>query len=166
MVKRASLYSENEAQEEASRCLKCQCDACIKACVHMQRFNITPDRYIRSINHNERIVLGTRSANLMINSCTECGLCKEVCPIGIGMADIIHATRQSMVERGKMPISAHDFALKDMQFSHSDYFSLVRKQPSKEQSKNLFYYPVIAFSQYARGLYKGSGKTGYLFYPG
>jgi len=166
VVKRASLYSENEAKEEANRCLKCQCDACIKACVHMQRFNITPDRYIRSINHNERIVLGNRSANLMINSCTECGLCKEVCPIGIGMADIIHATRQSMVERGKMPISAHDFALKDMQFSHSDYFSLVRKQPSKEQSKNLFYYPVIAFSQYARGLYKGSGKTGYLFYPG
>ncbi|AHJ13355.1 pyridine nucleotide-disulfide oxidoreductase/dicluster-binding protein [Sulfurospirillum multivorans] len=166
VVKRASLYSENEAQEEASRCLKCQCDACIKACVHMQRFNITPDRYIRSINHNERIVLGNRSANLMINSCTQCGLCKEVCPIGIGMADIIHATRQSMVERKKMPISAHDFALKDMQFSHSDYFSLVRKQPSKEQSKNLFYYPVIAFSQYARGLYKGSGKTGYLFYPG
>lgn len=164
--KSSSVYSENEAIKEANRCLKCQCDACIKACVHMQRFNITPDRYIRSINHNERIVLGNRSANLMINSCTECGLCKEVCPIGIGMADIIHATRQSMVERGKMPISAHDFALKDMQFSHSDYFSLVRKQPSKEQSKNLFYYPVIAFSQYARGLYKGSGKTGYLFYPG
>ena len=164
--KSSSVYSENEAIKEANRCLKCQCDACIKACVHMQRFNITPDRYIRSINHNERIVLGNRSANLMINSCTECGLCKEVCPIGIGMADIIHATRQSMVERGKMPISAHDFALKDMQFSRSDYFSLVRKQPSKEQSKNLFYYPVIAFSQYARGLYKGSGKTGYLFYPG
>lgn len=166
VVKTSSIYSENEAIEEAKRCLKCQCDACIKACVHMQRFSITPDRYIRSINHNERIVLGTRSANLMINSCTECGLCKEVCPLGIGMGDIIHATRQSMVERGKMPISAHDFALKDMQFSHSDYFSLVRKQPSKEQSKNLFYYPVIAFSQYARGLYKGSGKTGYLFYPG
>lgn len=166
IVKTSSVYSENEAKEEANRCLKCQCDACIKACVHMQRFNITPDRYIRSINHNERIVLGTRSANLMINSCTECGLCKEVCPLGIGMGEIIHATRQSMVERGKMPISAHDFALKDMQFSHSDYFSLVRKQPSKEQSKNLFYYPVIAFSQYARGLYKGSGKTGYLFYPG
>ena len=166
VVKTSIFYSEDELKEEASRCLKCQCDACIKACVHMQRFNITPDRYIRSINHNERIVLGNRSANTMINSCTECGLCQEVCPIGIGMADIIHATRQSMVERGKMPLSAHDFALKDMQFSQSDAFSMVRKQPSKEQSKNLFYYPVIAFSGYARGLYKGSGKTGYLFYPG
>ncbi|MDD3343015.1 MAG: FAD-dependent oxidoreductase [Sulfurospirillaceae bacterium] len=166
VVKSSHNYSENEAKDEASRCLKCQCDACIKACVHMQRYNITPDRYIRSICHNERIVLGNRTANTMINSCTECGLCKEVCPIGIGMADIIHATRESMVERGKMPLSAHDFALKDMQYSQSDYFSLVRKQPSKEASKNLFYYPVIAFSAYARGLYKGSGKTGYLFYPG
>lgn len=166
VVKTSLIYSDHEAIEEAKRCLKCQCDECIKACAHMQRFNITPDRYIRSINHNERIVLGNRSANAMINSCTECGLCKEVCPIGIGMADIIHATRLSMVERGKMPLSAHDFALKDMQFSQSDSFSMVRKQPSKEQSKDLFYYPVIAFSGYARGLYKGSGKTGYLFYPG
>lgn len=49
------------------------------------------------------------------------------------MADIIHATRQSMVERKKMPISAHDFALKDMQFSNSDAFSLIRKQPSKKR---------------------------------
>lgn len=162
----ASIYSQDEAAAEASRCLKCQCDACIKACVHMQRFSITPDSYIRSICHNERIVLGTRRANLMINSCTECGLCKAVCPVGIGMADIIHATRESMVKRNKMPLSAHDFALKDMAFSQSDYFSLVRKQPSKEASKDLFYYPMIAFSAYARGLYKGSGKTGYLFYPG
>lgn len=164
--KTSARYLENEAIQEAKRCLKCQCTECIKACVHMQRFNITPDSYIRSINHNERIVLGTRSANLMINSCTECGLCKEVCPIGIGMKEIIHATRQSMVERKKMPLSAHDFALKDMHFSNSDAFSLIRAQPSKEASKNLFYYPVIAFSAYARGLYKGSGKTGYLFYPG
>jgi Fe-S oxidoreductase len=164
--KSATVYSEDEACLEASRCLKCQCNECFNACVHMQRFNVTPDSYIRSINHNERIILGTHHANKMINACTQCGLCKEVCPVDIGMKEIIHATRESMVLKGKMPPSAHDFALKDMQFSHSDYFSLVRKQPSKEASKELFYYPVIAFSAYARGLYKGSGKTGYLFYPG
>lgn len=159
-------FNEEESQAEAARCLKCQCNECIKACSHMQRFNITPDSYIRSIAHNERIILGTHHANKMINSCTECGLCKEVCPVGIGMADIIHQTRESMVHKGKMPISAHDFALKDMAFSQSDYFSLVRKQPSKEASKELFYYPVLSFSKYVIGLYKGSGKTGYLFYPG
>ena len=161
-----ALMDEHECMEEAKRCLKCQCNECYKACAHMQRFHVTPDSYIRSIAHNERIILGTHSANLMINSCTECGLCKEVCPVGIGMADIIHETRRSMVHKEKMPPSAHDFALKDMHFSQSEQFSLIRPQPSKEQSKGLFYYPVLAFSQYVRGLYKGSGKTGYLFYPG
>jgi Fe-S oxidoreductase len=165
-LKTAERYTEDEALLEAKRCLKCQCNECIKTCSHMQRFNITPDSYIRSIAHNERIILGTHHANKMINSCTECGLCKEVCPVGIGMADIIHATRESMVHKGKMPVSAHDFALKDMHFSQSDAFSMVRTQPSKEASKALFYYPILAFSQYVRGLYKGSGKTGYLFYPG
>lgn len=164
--KEAESYTKAEACQEASRCLKCQCDKCLKACVHMQKYIITPDTYIRSIAHNERIKLGTHFANEMINSCTECGLCKEVCPVNISMKDIIHETRESMVSRDKMPLSAHDFALRDMKYSNSEYFSLVRKQPSKEQAKHMFYYPVIAFSQYARGLYKGSGKTGYLFYPG
>ncbi|GLB31406.1 hypothetical protein LAD12857_33290 [Lacrimispora amygdalina] len=164
--KETEIYSGDEAKKEAGRCLKCQCNECIKACSHMQKFDITPNAYIRRINHNERIILGTHFANKMINSCTECGLCKVQCPVGIGMQDIIHETRKSMVERGKMPLSAHDFALKDMQFSMSEDCSFVRKQPDKEQSKSLFYYPVLAFSQYARGLYKGSGKTGYLFYPG
>jgi glutamate synthase (NADPH/NADH) small chain len=164
--KEAESYSEAEAVQEAKRCLQCQCNECIKACVHMQKYNVTPDTYIRTIAHNERIKLGTHFANEMINSCTECGLCKVQCPMDISMKEIIHETRESMVSRGKMPLSAHDFALKDMKFSNSEYFSLVRKQPSKEQAKHMFYYPVIAFSQYARGLYKGSGKTGYLFYPG
>jgi len=151
---------------EAKRCLKCQCVECIKTCIHMQSFDIAPDAYIRQINQNERIILGTHYANKMINSCTECGLCKEKCPVGISMKDVILETRQSMVEKKKMPQSAHDFALKDMEFSHSDQFSLVRRQPSKEASKHLFYYPVLSYSKYARGLYKGTGKTGFVFYPG
>ncbi|MFA9466116.1 MAG: pyridine nucleotide-disulfide oxidoreductase/dicluster-binding protein [Velocimicrobium sp.] len=142
----AEIYTEEEAIKEAKRCLKCQCNECIKVCSHMQKYQITPDAYIRNISHNERIILGTHYANGMINSCTECGLCKEQCPVGIGMNDIIHETRESMVCRGKMPLSAHDFALRDMKFSNSESFSFVRKQPSS--------------------LCKSSGKTGYLFYPG
>ncbi|KNZ43432.1 pyridine nucleotide-disulfide oxidoreductase/dicluster-binding protein [Acetobacterium bakii] len=164
--KQGDYYTEAEGIAEAKRCLKCVCEDCITTCSHMQRFNISPDAYIRQINQSERIILGTHYANTMINSCTECGLCKERCFLDISMKDVIHETRESMVEKGKMPVSAHDFALKDMQFSNSDRFSMVRKQPSKEQSKDLFYYPVISYSKYAQGLYKGTGKTGYLFYPG
>jgi NADPH-dependent glutamate synthase beta subunit-like oxidoreductase len=162
----ASIFTESEGMQEASRCLKCQCDACIKACVHMQRFEMTPDTYIRQINQSERIILGTHYANQMINSCTECGLCKEACFLDISMKDIIHETRESMVERHKMPLSAHDFAIKDMKFSNSDRFWMVKKQPDKESNKDLFYYPQVCIDPYIRGLYKGTGKTGFLFYPG
>lgn len=164
--KNADYYTEEEGIAEAKRCLKCVCEDCITSCSHMKKFNISPDAYIRQINQSERIILGSHYANKMINSCTECGLCKERCFLDISMKDVIHETRESMVENEKMPVSAHDFALKDMIFSNSDRFSMVRKQPSKEQSKDLFYYPVLSYSKYARGLFNGSGKTGYLFYPG
>ncbi len=159
-------YTQEEAIQEAKRCLKCQCKKCVDACSHLKKYETSPDAYIRQINHNERIILGTHYANEMINSCTLCGLCKEECFKDISLKDVIQETRESMVERGKMPLSAHDFALKDMAFSNSKQFSMVRKQPSKEESKDLFYYPLVSFSKYVQGLYKGTGKTDYLFYPG
>ena len=159
-------YTADEAIEEAKRCFKCRCIECIKTCSHLQTFDIAPNAYIRQINQSERIILGTHYANKMINSCTLCGLCGERCFLDINMKDIIQETRESMVLRGKMPISAHDFALKDMKFSNSNRFSMVKKQPSREESKDLFYYPLISYSKYVQGLYRGTGKTKYLFYPG
>ncbi|SMP51873.1 pyridine nucleotide-disulfide oxidoreductase/dicluster-binding protein [Anoxynatronum buryatiense] len=164
--KTMDVYTGIEAVDEAARCLKCQCIECIKPCSHMKRFNVSPDAYARQINHNERIILGTHYANKMINACTLCGLCKEQCFLDISMKDVIQETRESMVEKNKMPVSAHDFALKDMKFSNSHRFSMFRKQPSKEQSKDSFYYPLISYSKYVQGLYRGTGKTAYLFYPG
>ena len=149
-VRKASdIYSKDEAEREAGRCLKCRCRKCIEACSHLMRFDISPKNYMRQINQNERIILGTHYANKMINSCTMCGLCEEECFKDISMKDVIQDTRKSMVERGKMPVSAHDFALKDMKFSNSKRFSMVREQPENIQ-----------------GLCKCEGKTEYLFYPG
>lgn len=164
--KLGDVYTLEEASREAERCLRCQCIECIKSCVHMTRFNMSPNAYIRQINQSERIILGTHYANTMINSCTLCGLCGEKCFLNINMKDVIQETRESMVDRGKMPVSAHDFALKDMKFSNSNRFSMVKKQPSKEESKHLFYYPLISYSKYVQGLYRGTGQTKYLFYPG
>ncbi|MBV7274043.1 NAD(P)-binding protein [Clostridium sp. PL3] len=139
-IEKTSLeYNEQEAIKEAGRCIKCQCNECIKACTHFKKFDIKPKRYIRVINHNESVILGDHYGNKMINSCTECGLCGEVCPSSLNMKNIVQETRESMVERGKMPVSAHDFALKDMEFSNSKYFSMVKNQPGYESVKYVFY---------------------------
>lgn len=134
-------YSREEAVAEAKRCLKCQCIECKLACPHLRKFQMIPKTYVRRINQNERIILGTHYANKMINSCTECGLCKEVCPLSINMKDIIHDTRESMVSRGKMPPSAHDFALKDMEYSNSDLFYMVKSQPEMQGQVQYMFYP-------------------------
>ena len=95
----------------------------------MQKEKVDFKSYIRKINQNERIIRGDHYANKTINSCLECGLCEVVCPEGLNIAEIINETRKSMVSRDKMPISAHDFALKDMEFTNSEYFELVKHQP-------------------------------------
>jgi len=132
-------FTKEEAIKESLRCVQCECHKCVKACVHLQKEKLDPKAYIRTINQNERIILGDHSANKTINSCTECGLCGAVCPESINMAEIINETRISMVSKDKMPISAHDFALKDMEFTNSSYFELVKHEPSKNSSNYVFY---------------------------
>ncbi|MBU3199257.1 FAD-dependent oxidoreductase [Clostridium estertheticum] len=132
-------FTKEEAINEALRCVQCECHKCVKACVHLQKVKLDPKAYIRTINQNERIILGDHYANKTINSCTECGLCGAVCPTSINMADIIKETRISMFSRNKMPLSAHDFALKDMEFANSKYFELIKHQPGKNNSKYVFY---------------------------
>ncbi|MEN6463526.1 MAG: pyridine nucleotide-disulfide oxidoreductase/dicluster-binding protein, partial [Syntrophomonas sp.] len=176
VVRTTDVYSKDEAVNEAGRCFKCRCTKCIDACSHMKKFNTNPKNYIRQIIHNEDTFLGTRYANKMINSCTMCGLCGEQCHVGISMKDVIQETRESMVEKDKMPPSAHDFALKDMEFSNSNHFFMVKSPPPipEEQieirKKELFTYPRITFSNYAQSIYKGDApgteKVDYLFYPG
>lgn len=172
----ADVYSEEEAVSEAKRCFKCRCTKCIDSCSHMKKFDTDPKTYIRKIIHNEDTFLGTRYANKMINSCTMCGLCGERCHEDISMKDIIQETRESMVSCGKMPPSAHDFALKDMEFSNSSHFFMVKSPPPipqekrKEREKELFTYPRITFSNYAQSIFNGDApgteKVDYLFFPG
>lgn len=134
-----TVLTKEEAIKEAKRCLQCECNKCFKACSHLQKVKLNPKAYIRTINQNERIILGDHYANKIINACTQCGLCGAVCPTSLNMADIIKETRQSMVYKNKMPISAFDFAIKDMEFSNSKHFELVKHQPGFSSSKYVFY---------------------------
>ncbi|MFC0904586.1 pyridine nucleotide-disulfide oxidoreductase/dicluster-binding protein [Clostridium sp. MT-14] len=137
--KSGDIYNSREIVKEAKRCLKCQCRKCVESCSHLQRYKLNSKDYIRQINHNETVVWGVRFADRMINSCALCGLCREICPVSIDMKTIIGKTRRSMVENSKMPLSDHDFALKDMKFSNGSRFFMAKKQPGYESVKYVFY---------------------------
>lgn len=132
-------YDSEEAGEEARRCLHCECLECVKVCLYLERFGAYPRRYAREIYNNESIVMGHRKANRLINSCSLCRLCEVVCPEDFSMADLCRDARRSMVERDKMPLSAHEFALQDMLFSTGEHFALCRHQPGRAESAYLFF---------------------------
>ena len=107
-------YAPQEAAAEASRCLNCQCLDCVRVCAFLEHYKGYPKKYARQIYNNAAIVKGQHQANKLINSCSLCGLCAEVCPEDFSMADLCLEVRRDMVARGKMPPSAHEFALEDM----------------------------------------------------
>ena len=132
-------YSEENARDEAKRCIQCECLECVKGCEYLRHYKYYPKVYARQIYNNESIVMGTRQANTMINSCTLCGQCEVLCPENFSMADVCLAARQNMVERGKMPPSAHEFALRDMAFADGAKCALHRHAPGESTSEYLFF---------------------------
>jgi Fe-S oxidoreductase len=132
-------YRPPEATREAGRCLQCQCLECVKVCAYLTSFGAYPKKYVREIYNNQAMVMGERKANRLINSCSLCGLCETVCPHDFAMQDLCLSARQNMVDRGKMPPSAHDFALEDMAFSQSERFALARHAPGSTTSQHLFF---------------------------
>jgi Fe-S oxidoreductase len=125
--------------QEAERCLACECMICVRNCPYLDAFGSYPKSYARQIYNNESIVQGSHQANSLINSCMLCGLCTTLCPNDFPMADVCLGSRQRMVEKGKMPPSAHDFALKDLEFSRSEDFFLVRGDPEQAECAWLFF---------------------------
>jgi glutamate synthase (NADPH/NADH) small chain len=135
----ATGYSSDDAVKEADRCLLCECMECVKVCEYLAAFKGYPKKYVRLVYNNLSIVAGQRHGNLLINSCSLCGLCKEVCPEELHMGEVCKAARESMVEQNRMPPSAHEFALRDMEFCTSDLFALTRHEPGHATSTYLFF---------------------------
>jgi Fe-S oxidoreductase len=133
------VYTKEEAAAESDRCIMCECNECNRVCVHLRRYKMTIKKYLRQINHNERLVLGNHFANIMINSCAVCGLCTELCPVCLPLNDMVMESRESMVSRGKMPPSAFDFALRDMEYNVSEEFSMIKNEPGFEKSSYVFF---------------------------
>ena len=136
---RSRGYSREEAVAEATRCLQCQCLECVKQCEFLAHFGGYPKKYIREIYNNDSIVMGIHFANKMINSCALCGQCRVICPNGLDMGKICREARERMVAKGKMPQSAHDFALRDLAFSTGESYTLTRHQPAMDQSRYVFF---------------------------
>ncbi|CAH2603844.1 NAD(P)-binding protein [Rhodovastum atsumiense] len=132
-------YDTTEAIREAARCFPCRCQECVRACAFLAHYKTYPKRTVREIYNNDCIVMGTRKSNRMVNSCTLCGLCATVCPNDLPVGEVCLEARQSMVEKGRMPASHHEFALRDMAYSRSGLVAFHRHQPGHDSSAAVFF---------------------------
>jgi Fe-S oxidoreductase len=134
-------YSPAEAGAEAERCLQCECLECVKACSYLEKFGAYPGKYARRIYNNLTVTLGrgSRSANKMIDSCSRCRLCYEVCPVDLDMAEVIGDARREMVRQGRMPASAFDFAVRDLRLAVDERSALSRHAPGADESDAVFF---------------------------
>jgi glutamate synthase (NADPH/NADH) small chain len=164
-----SGYSDEEARTEAGRCIQCECMECVKNCLFLERFKAYPKQYVRQISNDATVVLGAHGATRrLVNSCSLCGLCAATCPNDLSMAQVCMEGRRSLVGRGKMPASAHEFALEDMASAMGQRAAMACHEPGKEVSRFVFFpgcqlsgvYPEHVFSVYA--LLRGNlgGGTG------
>lgn len=133
-------YSNDEARREAGRCIQCECMECVKVCLYLERYEGYPKKYARQIFNNEQVIFGAaHTKNQFVNSCSTCGLCETVCPNDFFMGDLCLQARRSMNEQKFMPVSFHEFALKDMANSDGERFALCRNEPGKEESAWLYF---------------------------
>lgn len=132
-------YRREEAVAEAGRCLQCQCLECVKICKYLAHYEKYPRKYIREISNNLAILFGKKRAKTMINSCSMCGLCGEVCPNTLDFGEVSAIARELMVEKGQMPMAIHDFPVRDMLFSNSEKCALHKNQPGFPQSRYAFF---------------------------
>lgn len=135
---RIRITDRESAVAEASRCIQCHCDECIKGCVYLQHYKKFPRILTREIYNNVSIIMGDHMMNRPINACSLCGQCRILCPNGYDMAEICKLARENMVYTDKMSLAVHEFALMDMVFSNEEAF-LCRKQPGFDTCRYVFF---------------------------
>lgn len=137
-------FTDDEAKLEAERCIDCRCLECVKQCKFMEKYDKYPRKYIREVFNNITTIavaggMGFRKSTPAINSCTLCGLCGEICPNSVPMAEITRSAREVLVSGKVMPPRYHDFPLRDMLYSNSDKVSFFRNPTGKSNSGYMFF---------------------------
>ena len=126
-----AVYTREEARQEAGRCLDCDCDRCYLICDFMRHYRKRPVQLANMLDYglNEQKLFAVSNTRLA-NSCSDCGACRQNCPIRIDTGYQISLARQQMFARGAIPPAYHDYLLRDMAHAHSPAAFLFLAAPS------------------------------------
>ena len=126
-----SAFTKEEAVAEAKRCIRCDCSACLDNCELLRKYQMYPARLMEEVNltMNPVTLFTGRVALREICSCSQCGLCKQLCPVDVDVGDYFLRTRRELEETDAFPKAFHDFWLRDMAFSNGEAGLLLKLSP-------------------------------------
>ena len=129
-VPEPEAFSKEEAIAESLRCLRCNCSLCRDTCEMMQNFNAYPPKITKDIMSSLNVIEGLteRVAQRLVNSCTQCGLCREVCPERVDMEICTLEARRELHKGGSLPGAFHDFWLRDMEHANDRGYLLYQPE--------------------------------------
>ena len=120
-------YTQEEASLEASRCMSCDCRACMDACEMLGRYGKRPQKIAVEAYSDTKTAPPFSSCTLTREtySCNLCGYCRTVCPVNVDLEKLFHLARMGRAETGKHPRAFHDFWLRDFEWQRTEgaYFS-------------------------------------------
>lgn len=110
------------ARQEAARCKKCDCSACVDHCVLLRQYGAGPIMLANDVGLALNVFPETqaRAGMRQIGSCTDCGLCREVCPQGIDIGAFLLNARTELRRKRLLPPAHHEYWLRDMAFSDEE----------------------------------------------
>jgi NADPH-dependent glutamate synthase beta subunit-like oxidoreductase len=127
-------YSTVAAQDEASRCLECECKSCAKGCEFLKSLNETPKTMAQKLKEG-----AFRDDKRLVYRCNVCDLCKRNCTNELSVGEMLMEIRRAMVEEGLGPLPQHQFVKRDQDFSTSEKFTLVYPDPEAHACKAVFF---------------------------
>lgn len=94
--------SEEDAKQEAGRCLKCECKLCFAECIMMEESDICPKEVADSL-------LAGKAMVEMAYYCNDCDSCRGVCPKELPIRQMYMESRKDIVSAsyGKSPMDGH-----------------------------------------------------------
>ena len=135
----ARTHQEGKGEAEAGRCMLCNCSLCYDVCPVMQQDKRYPKRMCSEIIVTLKPNMSRRTGVRMVNNCTYCGACAEVCPTGVDMGKCLEFARKDFYDSGAMAPGFHDYWMQDLDFSLSGEAYLVHQVRPGESSDILFF---------------------------
>jgi len=127
-------FSEEEAVEEAGRCLQCECRVCIKECNYLEKVCHTPRELA------EKFRLGYfREKPHIPYSCNLCDLCEKVCPHDLNIGKVAMELRRQLVAEGLAPLPQHKLVKKEQEWNLSEAVTLSLPDPNTGGCERVFF---------------------------